>query len=479
MRTTLGPLREGARLVAPAARRSRTEAMTEQPLSLAEILTALSHALDLTEGQTDGHTVRSCLIGMRLAEAIGLDDRRRADLYYALLLKDAGCSANAAPVARLFESDDHDVKRDLKTTDWSRPFHAARYGIRNVAAGGSLLRRLLGAARLGLAGTDAARGLVRMRCGRGAEIIRSLGFPEESARAVYSLDEHWDGCGHPDGLRGEAIPLLARVASVAQTTEAFATTRGRAGAIDMLTARRGSWFEPRLVDAVLEWSGDDAWWDLVASPAARDAVLEAEPNDSVRPADQRALNRVAEAFAGIIDAKSPYTSSHSRGVARYAVAIAEELGLGPRPRLDLYRAGLLHDIGKLGVSSRILDKPGPLTADERAAVRRHPAYGWEILRPVRAFESFSWPAVLHHERLDGKGYPWRLGGDDLGIPARVLAVADVFEALTARRPYREPLQATAALAVVERGRGTAFDPNVVDALSAVVLTDAEAVLGAA
>ena len=453
--------------------------MNEQRLSLAQILAPLSRALDLAAGHPDGHAIRSCLIGMRLAEAIGMDEERRSHLYYALLLKDAGSSANAACVAELFGADDHAVKRDLGTTDWSRFVNAALHRIRNAAAGRSVLHRFAGVARLGLAGSDAGRALARIRCERGARIVRSLDFPDETASAVSCVDEHWDGEGHPDGLRGHSIPLLARIASIAQTTEVFVTQRGLGDAVDVLVARRGRWFEPRLVDEVLGWASDESWWNLVASPDADQAVLEVEPRGRLRSVDQRGINRIAEAFAGIVDAKSPYTSGHSRGVARQAVAVAEELGLDARARLDLYRAALLRDLGNLGISSRILDKPGPLNAQERAEVRRHPAYGWEILERVRAFDSFSRTAALHHERLDGTGYPWRLGAADLDVVTRILSVADVFEALTARRPYREPIPATAALAILERERGTAFDPSIVAALSAAVLADAEGVLGAA
>ena len=453
--------------------------MNEQHLSLAEILAALSHALDLTEGQPDGHTIRSCLIGMRLAESLDLDEAQRACLYYALLLKDAGCSANAAPIARLFDADERPVKRDFKTTDWPRFVASAMYGIRNVAAGRPLLRRVRGVARLSMAGPEAGRELVRIRCERGAEIVRQLGFPDATARAVYALDEHWDGGGHPDGLAGEEISILARIASIAQTVDVFAVERGVDAAMAMLRDRRGRWFEPRLVDEVLTWRADRAWWALMRGPEAGDAVLEAEPDDRLRPVDDDGLDAIAGAFAEIIDAKSPYTSSHSRGVARFAVAIGEQMGLDAADLRDLRRGALLHDIGKLGVSSRILDKPGALTRRERTAIERHPAYGWQILKRVRAFRSFAWEAVLHHERLDGGGYPWGIDASELGLATRILSAGDVFEALTARRPYRDPVPPMAALGILHRERGKAFDPEVVAALDAALTAGSDEVLGAA
>jgi putative nucleotidyltransferase with HDIG domain len=190
--------------------------------------------------------------------------------------------------------------------------------------------------------------------------------------------------------------------------------------MEMLAARRGRWFEPRLVDEVRTWAGDAEWWGLMDEPEADAVLLDTEPQGHVRAVGEDGLDRISEAFAEIIDAKSPFTSRHSRGVADYAVAIAEQLGLPDRDRRQLYRAGLLHDIGKLGISSRILDKPAALTPSERTQIQRHPAFGWAILKRVRAFRSFAWSAVLHHERLDGAGYPWGVPGEELDVTTRIL-----------------------------------------------------------
>ena len=144
-------------------------------------------------------------------------------------------------------------------------------------------------------------------------------------------------------------------------------------------------------------------------------------------------------------AKSPYTYRHSANVAALARGIGRQMGVGDLEERRLVRAGLLHDIGKLGVSNRILDKPGRLTDEERTVVERHPLYTMEILERVSAFEELLKTAAYHHERLDGSGYPWRLAGSQLDAAARTLAVANVYEALTADRPYRAPLTPDAAL----------------------------------
>jgi len=137
----------------------------------------------------------------------------------------------------------------------------------------------------------------------------------------------------------------------------------------------------------------------------------------------------------------------------------------------MYRAGLLHDIGKLGVSSRILDKPGPLNNRERAEMREHPRYTWEILKRVRAFEDFAMLAALHHEKLDGSGYPWGRTADDLDMPARILVVSDIYEAITESRAYRTGMTTAQAMQILREQSGLWLDTDAVDALAAAVAGD--------
>ena len=122
----------------------------------------------------------------------------------------------------------------------------------------------------------------------------------------------------------------------------------------------------------------------------------------------------------------------------------------------------------MGVSNRILDKNGPLADDERAAVQSHPMYTWEILGRVSAFASFARQAATHHEKLDGSGYPWKLRGDELDKPSRAMVVADIYEALTADRPYRAGMPVEKALAILEQERGDKLDGDAIDALAEAV-----------
>jgi len=430
---------------------------TEIELRLSEVLAGLSHALDITEGQPRGHTERSCVIGMRLVGALGLDDATRSSAFYALLLKDAGCSSNASKVAALFGTDDAVVKSTRRLTDTSSRSQAVGHLLRTVAPGQSPLTKAQHVAAVLRFGSDGARSLVAMRCERGAGVARAIGLGEVVARAILDVDEHWDGRGYPAGIAGDEISLIGRVLCLAQTTEVFWRHGGPSAACAIARERRGTWFDPELVDALLPLEHDDEFWRRLETPV----VAGLEPPDRVLLADHGRLDLVAEAFASVIDAKSPYTARHSEGVADIAVS----LELVREDRATLRRAALLHDIGKLGVSSRILDKPGPLNDAEREVVRLHPRWSREILTRITAFEELARIAGSHHERLDGSGYPSALTADELDLPTRILAVA---EALTADRPYRQALSADEVIRTIRGEAGRTLHADACEALEDVL-----------
>jgi len=437
-----------------------------------EVLSALSFALDLVEGQPEGHTVRSCLVGMRIADRLGLDEERRSALFYALLLKDAGCSSNASKMSTLFDADDMEAKRRVKTVDWTSLPHATLYAARTVSPEGSLLTKAGRMFEFAVRGQEASRDLIRIRCERGAEITRLMGFPEETAQAIRGLDEHWDGKGHPDGLEGEEIPLLARICGLAQTVEVFLTDRGPAAAEEVVRLRSGRWFDPALVEALLAEAGEDGLWEDLSRKDPWREVSRLEPDDRALKATPERVDLVARAFAEIIDAKSPFTYRHSEGVARVAVAMAERASLGPEETRDLMRASLLHDIGKLAISSRILDKPGSLTDEEYEEIKRHPKLTYDILYRVGPFRPIAETAANHHEKLDGSGYHRGIGAEDLDLPSRILAVADIYDALSAERPYHKALPREKVLDILREESSTRLDPECVAILRDLAAGDA-------
>ena len=206
---------------------------------LSEVVSALSFALDITEGQPAGHAVRTCVIGMRLGDALQLSPVQRSDLFYALLLKDLGCSSNAARLAKIFQADDLQLKRAHKITDWTRGADSARYAFENAAQGGGALRRAWQTVVVGVTAKGSGREMTETRCERGADIAGKLGLSSATQDAIRALDEHWDGAGMPYSRRGDQIPLLGRIAGLAQTVEIFASGFGVEAAYDVARGRAG------------------------------------------------------------------------------------------------------------------------------------------------------------------------------------------------------------------------------------------------
>jgi putative nucleotidyltransferase with HDIG domain len=433
-------------------------------IRFSEIIAALSVALDITQGQPEGHCMRSALIGMRLAEELRLSSADRSALFYALLLKDLGCSSNAAKMAYLFGADDRAVKHTARLIDWTKPGDSIKHCWTQCSPGGSMVDKLLKMAAMVRSGPEGARKISQVRCERGADIARALQLPEATATAILHLDEHWDGRGFPQGLKGDEISLLGRICCLAQTVEVFFTTYGLESALEIARTRRGHWFDPDLVDSLQTFKHDPAFWCRLRSADLPSEVAPWEPADAVLLADEPCLDRVAAAFARVVDAKSPWTFQHSTRMTEIAVGIARQFGISVELERDLRRAALLHDIGKLGVSNMILDKPGKPTDDEFQQIRKHPDYTQQILKQVEAFGTLAEVAAAHHERLDGRGYHRRLDGSELPWLARVLAVADVCEALSAQRPYRDALPWEQIEEIITRDAGTGLDPDCVEAV---------------
>jgi putative nucleotidyltransferase with HDIG domain len=440
-------------------------------VKLSTVLSAMSYALDLTEGQPLGHAARSCLIGMRIAEQLRLSADERSDLFYALLMKDAGCSSNAARIYQLFGGDDQPVKRGLWMRDWRSWREKLAFALERTSPGGTPMQRLRQFATLAMAGPNGQRDVFAVRCDRGVDIARELGVSEATALAIRAMDEHWDGGGYPDGLRRDQIPLAARIVGLAQVAEIYCGLGGPHAALDVARARRGRWFDPELVDVLRAIGAQDRLWSDLGSEHLQDVIAAAEPIEKAIPADESRLDRIAHAFALVVDAKSNFTYHHSDRVAAMAEAIAGEMGLPEAARVRLRRAGLLHDIGKLSVPNRILDKAGKLDAAEWAIVRQHPHYTYEILSRVPLFSEFAYDASNHHERVDGKGYFRGIGGDDLSLHARILATADIYDALSAARPYRGALPPDKVLSMLGESRGTQLCPTTVDAVYALAARD--------
>ena len=434
----------------------------DSKLSLAEILCSLSYALDLTEGQPIGHAQRTCLIGMRIAAELGLPEQESSSLFHALLIKDAGCTSNAARMYAIIGDDEITARRTAHVRNWSDLFEAAKYAVDHTLSDRSLWTHLLRGLRCTLRPTTitASRDA---RGERGAQIALNLGLGEEAARCLQGLDERWDGSGAPQGLHGDAIPLLARIASLAQMLEVFANTYDAKTAYEVVQRRAGTWFDPLLVQAASSFRQDELFWRFVRD-APRDRLLSLEAEAAVEVATEERIDAVCAAFAQIVDAKSPFTAQHSSRVCTYSTEIASALGIGGRRLATLRRAALLHDLGKLSIPAQMLDKPGKLTAAEWERMKQHPRYTEEILGQITGFGRLAAVAGAHHERLNGTGYCRGLSADRLDLDMRIIAVADVFDALLAERPYRPAMPSDEAFALLDKEANVSLDGRCIEVL---------------
>ena len=431
---------------------------------MSQLISALSHALDITEGQPEGHCIRCCLIGTLVGREIGLGEQQLWELYYTLLLKDLGCSSNAARICELYLTDDLNFKRDFKFVGDGLP-QVVRFVLQHTGLKAGLAERFKSTLNIFQNGPELSRQLIQTRCQRGAEIARLLRFSEGVAQGIYSLDEHWNGSGKPHRVAGEAIPIYSRIALLAQVVDVFFTADGKEAALAELAARKGSWFDPSLVEAFQRVALQDEFWTTLTSPQVGKAVEALEPAQYEVPLDEDYLDDIATAFGQVVDSKSPYTSGHSARVALYTDLIGKQMGLDGDRRRWLKRGALLHDVGKLGVSNSILDKAGKLDDREWKEVRLHAALTESILSRIDAFKELARISGAHHERLDGGGYPRGLLAADISMETRIITTADIFDAITAERPYRGAVPVVETLQMMKKTVGTALDPTCFEALT--------------
>ena len=400
---------------------------------LAEIVGALSLGVDLGFGQPMEHVLRQCLIALRLAERMGLEERTRAAVYYTALLINVGCHTDAHEQAKWFGDDirlksgkyDHDI----------RSMRAAAAGMRQLGAGRPPLHRF----RVGLEFALSGHREVDNMIAHHAAIARTLGeqleLPDSVLESLGAAYEHWDGRGWPGELKGEQVPLPARISQVAEFVEVAHRVGGVDAARTVVRRGAGRQFDPQ-VARLLEDEGEALLAGL-EQVATWEAVIDGEPALAMVLSGER-FDAALTAVASFVDLKSPYTLGHATAVAELAAAAGSGLGLGEHEVRTLRRAGLVHDLGRLGVSNTIWDKPGPLGAGEWERVRLHPHITERMLRQSAALAPLGTIAVQHRERLDGSGYPRGLAGNAISRPARILAAADAYQAMSEPRPYRSP-----------------------------------------
>lgn len=399
---------------------------------LAELIGAMSLAVDLGLGQPTEHVLRASVIGLRLAERLGLGEDERAAIYYAELIAWVGCHADSHEQARWF-GDDIAFRRGTYEADMVG-LAAARYLLRNLGGGrGPLQRARTAAAFLG-SGRQWMGVMEPTHCLVAGELAERLGLGVAVRDPLHEAFERWDGKGAPKGIKGGQLSLAARIVQLVDVIEVFHRAEGVDAAVAVARQRRGTQFDPALVDLFCaEAAGILAGLDAATS---WDSLIDAEP--ALRPVLRGPeLEAALEAVADFADLKSPYTAGHSRAVAELAARAGEAYGLPASDGVLLRRASLVCGVGRLGVSNAIWDRRGPLTPAGMERVRLHPYLAERVLSGAPGLAALGALAGQQSERLDGSGYPRGLVADALGPAARVLAAASVYQALREPRPYRD------------------------------------------
>jgi HD-GYP domain-containing protein (c-di-GMP phosphodiesterase class II) len=408
-------------------------------LRLAEIVAALSLGVDLGFGQPMEHVLRQCVIALQLADRVGLDDDERAVVYYSALLLNVGCHSDAHEQAKWFGDDIR-----MKSTKYEHDIHSTRSTLAMVAllgSGNPPLHRFRVGLEFALHGHRDLDHMIESHSALARRLATELGLPVTVQAAVGSSYEQWDGKGWPGELSGADVPIASRIVQLAEFVEVAHRVGGIGAAVALADKRSGSQFDPELASILV--ADADAVLGAVDSESSWEQVIASEPALCVL-LDDAGFEAALLAVADFVDLKSPFTLGHARNVSALAAGAATQLGLDDVEVTQLRRAGLVHDLGRLGVSNSIWDKPGPLGAGEWERIRMHPYLTQRMLRQARSLAPLGTIAAQHRERLDGSGYPAGLAGPAISQPARILAVADAYQSMRELRPYRAPLDERAA-----------------------------------
>jgi HD domain len=369
-------------------------------LRTAEFVASLSLAMDLGMGKPMEHAQRSCLLGLRLADDLGLDESERVVLYYVSLLAWIGCHGDSYEMASLF-GDDIAARAGVYEYDLVG-LDLWRYMARYLGAGRSAVGRARAFGLFAVSGWRTVEEFDGTHCAAAGDFALRLGLDPGIRDALQHSFERWDGKGGPAGLRGEELALSARIVQLVDYVVAWYRLGGVDGAIAGARERRGAQFDPDLVDRFCRLA-PVVLPELDATPTW-DALIEAEP--ALRPTlVGEELDAALEAVADFADLKSPYFTGHSRGVAALVEAAAPRYGLPDGEAVKVRRAALIQDIGRLGVSNSIWDKQGALSPAELERVRLHPYFVERMFARPALLAELGALAAMHHERCDGFGYP--------------------------------------------------------------------------
>ncbi len=398
---------------------------------------ALSLATDLGTGRPMEWALQSALLGVRFGAAVGLSDQQLREVYYLALLRFIGCTTEVQGAISLFGDDPLTGSRAMDFIDPGKPREMLGWGLRYLAPHQPLPQRLHTVLQAPTLMGEQLFG----HCDVAQHLAERLGFEPSITDALWYIYERWDGKGLPRHIKGEELPLPIRIVHLVQDMETFRRARGAEGALAIAKERAGQAYDPRLAEqffqigrGLLAEREDEADWDsaLAAEPGLRPLLSEAE------------FDAAAQVLADFIDLIAPFFARHSRNVAGLAATAARHFGLPDADVKAVERMGWLHDLGKISVTPGLWFKPRPLSSSEWERVRMHPYYTERILSRPPLLAKLGIVASLHHERLDGSGYPRGLRGNAIPPAGLILSAANFYQARIEPRPYRATLTPEAA-----------------------------------
>jgi HD-GYP domain-containing protein (c-di-GMP phosphodiesterase class II) len=415
-------------------------------LSIGELIAVLTLGQDNSFGQPLESQMRSTLLAIWLAESAGLGADIQDTAYWCAQLRYLGCTAHAHEVSAMF-GDDIGTRARTLTYDASHPAEVLRDALTFGLPGQQGIARIGAVASILAGGRKFAQMNFRSGCEAADALAARLGMSQSVRDALMCTFERWNGKGQPNGLKGDQIPIAMRIVHLSHDAEALARLHSPAEAIGLIRERSGRAYDPWLVAEFLPAA--PGFLDRLEKLDPWETVLAAEPEPR-RGLRGQDLDSALEVAADFIDLKSPFTAGHSRQVAALAAAACQQAGLPEAEVLRARRAGLVHDLGRTAVPNSIWDKPAALTRAEFDRVQLHPLLTEQMLRRAGALATLTAIAACHHEKADGSGYVKGLTAAQLSPAARILAVADRYQAMTQERAHRPALTPEAAAAEVRR-----------------------------
>ncbi|MFY9932194.1 MAG: HD domain-containing phosphohydrolase [Streptosporangiaceae bacterium] len=408
-------------------------------VTLAELVATLSLVADLGMGRPMERVLRQTVVAMRLGAAAGMDQAACTSAYYTSLLVWVGCAVDTTELAALF-GDEIGLYADTRDEDLER-VNLAVFVARHLGRGQPGFRRIGLVGKFLATAGHSVQQVMESHCRVTSDLADRLGLGPAVCEPLAQTFERWDGKGVPGAVGASDLAPAIRLVHLADAVEAFHHTGGAEAALHVARERRGTQFDPGLVDCfraqyteILEGLGGiSAWEEVIALDPGLGTALSEDH-----------LERALAALADFSDLKLPLRLGQSRGVAELAAQAGTKLGLPAADLIMLRRAALVKDIGMIGIPSGVWDEPGEWSLAQRERARTHPYLTERMLARVPLLAEVGRCASLHHERLDGSGYPHGLRGDAISLPVRILSAADVYQALRQPRPRRPALDAPEA-----------------------------------